>query len=68
VGSKALISRRLESRENHFMPVSQLENQLNILETPGPEEIALNIDISGSQEQVIAHILAKLITLKPGVL
>jgi gluconate kinase len=50
------------------MPVSQLENQLNILETPGPEEIAVNIDISGSQEQVIAHILAKLITLKPGVL
>jgi gluconokinase len=67
-GSKALISRRLESRKNHFMPVSQLDNQLNILETPGPEEIAVSIDISGSKEQIIAHILAKLITLKSGVL
>ena len=68
VGSKALISRRLESRENHFMPISQLDNQLKILETPGPEEIAVSIDISCSKEQIMTHILAKLTTLKSGVL
>lgn len=65
-GSKALISRRLESRENHFMPLSQLDNQLKILEAPGLEEIAVSIDISCSKAQMIAQILEKLTTLKSG--
>ena len=67
-GSKALISQRLDARKSHFMPASQLDNQLKILQIPGPEEIALSIDISCSKEQTITQILTKLITLKSDAL
>lgn len=62
-GSKKLIEQRMSDRVGHFMPSSQLDNQLAMLEVPGSDERALNIDISASSEQIIANILEKLAIL-----
>lgn len=55
-GSRDLLEQRIASRKNHFMPTSLLASQLATLEVPGPDELAITVDISGTQEQVIQRI------------
>lgn len=57
-GSKSLIAGRMASREGHFMPTSLLDSQFAALEVPAIDENAVAIDISGSEEQVVAQIVA----------
>jgi len=45
-GSPDLIRDRIESREDHFMPASLLESQLDDLDPPGPNVLALEVESS----------------------
>ena len=51
-GSFDLISKRLNSRENHFMPSDLLKSQFDILEEPRD---ALRVDISLSPNEIIKN-------------
>jgi gluconokinase len=53
-GSAELIRARMSARQGHYMPVSLLESQLAILETP---QEALRVDIDATQEDIVHHIL-----------
>ena len=56
------LMRRLTHRPGHFMPASLLTSQLDTLERPQPDELAITIDASGpiaqSCEQVVAWLQA----------
>ena len=45
-GSKDILTARIASRKGHFMPPSLLDSQLTTLEFPGPDEAALQLDVS----------------------
>lgn len=53
-GSSELIRARLIARENHFMPESLIDSQLEALEIP---EDALVVDVSAALEVVVKKIL-----------
>lgn len=55
-GSRALLARRLASREGHFMPEHLLDSQLATLEAPDPDEAALRLDVVLSPEQLCLRI------------
>lgn len=52
-GSKETISRRMGSREDHFMPTSLLDSQFASMEDSSAEADVLPIDITPPLEQVI---------------
>jgi gluconokinase len=45
-GSRELLQERINARQGHFMPPSLLASQLQTLEPPGPDELALTLDIA----------------------
>lgn len=55
-GSKELIGKRIAARKGHFMPKSLLESQFAALEVPDKTENAISVDISGTEQEIIAHI------------
>ena len=54
-GDKAILQKRIAARKGHFMPPSLLESQLATLEIPGPDEIAITIDIALPLETQVAQ-------------
>ncbi|QWX85702.1 gluconokinase [Cellulophaga sp. HaHaR_3_176] len=56
-GSFELIYKRLNSRDNHFMPVELLQSQFDTLEAPEPPESVIKIPISLTPEEIIKVIL-----------
>ena len=59
-GSFELISERMQHRSDHFMPVSLLKNQFDILEAPAADENALVVSIAQPAERVAETIIAAL--------
>lgn len=59
-GSRDLIAARMGARTGHFMPLSLLDSQFATLEPPGPDEMALAVDIGAPQDKVLARALADL--------
>ena len=59
-GPRDVIAGRMAARDGHFMPVSLLESQFADLEPPGPEEVAIGIDVDQPLEGVVDEILEKL--------
>ena len=59
-GSRDLLEQRIAARTNHFMPPSLLQSQLETLEIPSSDELAITVDITGSTKQVIQLALEKL--------
>ena len=60
-GDKAILQKRIAARKGHFMPPSLLESQLATLEIPGPDEIAITIDIALPLETQVAQTAAFLL-------
>lgn len=56
-GSKALISKRMNRRKNHFMPGELLDSQFEALEEP---ENAITISIDQSPDEIIHEIIEQL--------
>lgn len=59
-GDPALISRRQQARSGHFMPSSLLSSQLATLETLGPDEPGLALDVTPSVEELVGTITTTL--------
>lgn len=59
-GSRALIAKRMASRDGHFMPESLLDSQFATLERLEPDELGVTVDISGDLDAVTGAILAAL--------
>ncbi len=55
-GSPELLTARMKSRSNHFMPASLLESQLATLEVP---VMALTVDVGETPEKIVEDILTK---------
>lgn len=53
VGTREVISARMQKRTGHFMPPVLLESQLRDLEPPGPDERAFGISIDMPLEQLV---------------
>ena len=58
-GSAELLAERLSKRRGHFFPVGLLQDQLDSLEPPRPEE-ALVMDIRQTPEQIVEAIIQQL--------
>jgi gluconokinase len=58
-GRRDLIAERMTHRIGHFMPATLLASQLETLEPPLPNECAWTCDISGSPEDIIAALVAR---------
>ena len=54
-GSRELITNRMSERTGHFMPTSLLDSQFATLEVPAEDENAIAVDISGTQDEIIAN-------------
>lgn len=63
-GPQPLLAQRLAQRKGHYMPASLLQSQLDTLQPPGPDEAALQLDISPGPERLVDSVLAAL-HLKP---
>ena len=59
-GSRALLQQRMTQRKGHYMPASLLQSQLDTLQPPGPDEAALQFDISPGPERLVDSVLAAL--------
>lgn len=59
-GGKTLIGARMRHRDGHFMPDSLLDSQFAALEVPGSDELAINVDISGDETQIVASLLQQI--------
>lgn len=59
-GSYELIAARIAARPHHFMPLSLLKSQFEVLEEPGEDENAITVGITGTAEQIEDEILTKL--------
>jgi gluconokinase len=59
-GDIELISRRVATRHEHFMPASLLESQFESLEEPGPEEHPIVASIAPRPREIVTRILADL--------
>jgi len=51
-GTRDTIAERMSQRQNHFMPMTLLESQFQILEPPDPDESAIQIDIKSSITEI----------------
>jgi gluconokinase len=54
-GDAALLETRLAARVGHFMPATMLASQLQTLERPGEDEIAIKIDTSLPPDLIAAQ-------------
>jgi len=58
-GARALIAERLATRSGHFMPPSLLDSQFAALEEPGSDEHVWECDVSESQADLVAALVAR---------
>ena len=59
-GSKDTISHRLAARTDHYMPTTLLDSQINTLESPGPDESVIVIDVGRKPAEEAAEIIDRL--------
>lgn len=59
-GDRGVLVRRLQQRQGHYMPVSLLDSQLDILEPPADEENAITLNIADAPSSMVALITKQL--------
>ena len=55
-GERELLAARLATRQDHYMPASLLQSQLDTLEPPQPDEGAVEIGIDASPEEIVSTV------------
>jgi carbohydrate kinase (thermoresistant glucokinase family) len=60
-GDEALISRRIATRHEHFMPSSLLHSQFEALEEPGPDESPVVVSIEPTPREIVSNVMAVLV-------
>ncbi len=51
-GNRELLENRIGARKGHFMPATLLNSQLQTLQEPATDELALRLDISSSVQEL----------------
>lgn len=64
-GEVELISRRIATRHEHFMPASLLQSQFAALEPPGPEEHPVVVSIAARPAEIVDEIISQLVQVIP---
>jgi carbohydrate kinase (thermoresistant glucokinase family) len=59
-GDPAVLEAHIEHRTGHFMPGSLLQSQLDTLEEPAPDEKPIVVDVAGSVEETVGHVMEAL--------
>jgi len=59
-GSFELIKKRMQQRRGHFMPLSLLHSQFQVLEEPAADEHAITVSISAPPQRVARRIISAL--------
>lgn len=59
-GSKDLIRERMSRRQGHFMKEEMLNSQFAALEFPDSEADVINVDISGSPEEIVKQAVSQI--------
>ncbi len=59
-GTREQLAARLAARAGHFMPATLLESQLDTLESPGPDEGVIVVDVAPPPEEIVEEIAAVL--------
>ncbi len=59
-GDRATLLERMQSREDHYMPTSLLDSQLDILEMPDADEPAITVSINSSIDKIVDDITSNL--------
>ncbi|EPD61484.1 MULTISPECIES: gluconokinase [Streptomyces] len=62
-GDRALIENRMSHRKGHFMPTALLDSQFATLQPLQPDEAGVEVDVSGSPEEITARAMNALETL-----
>lgn len=62
-GSRETLLKRLKSRRNHYMPSSLLDSQLDTLEKPENDELALTVSIEKSINEIVGEVLSKITSM-----
>ena len=53
IGNRSLLKERIESRSGHFFDSKLLDSQIETLESPSDDELAVTIEISDTVENVV---------------
>lgn len=56
-GDRDLIAARMAARRDHYMPLSLLDSQIDLLEPPAEDEDALRVDVSSSTREILTTVL-----------
>ena len=59
-GERATLLTRMQSRENHYMPPSLLDSQLDTLEIPDADELVWQISIESDVASIVDEVLSLL--------
>jgi gluconokinase len=59
-GGRDVIGKRLAGRLGHFMPTALLDSQIATLESPGPDENVLVVDVGHTPAEEAAEIIERL--------
>ncbi|MEV0849050.1 gluconokinase [Streptomyces sp. NPDC049954] len=59
-GDRALIESRMSHRQGHFMPAKLLDSQFATLQPLGPDELGVEVDVSGGPEEIADRALEAL--------
>lgn len=62
-GSKALLTKRMDERKHHFMPISLLESQLRTLEIPAGERRVVTVNIDKAVDEIVEDAINELAAL-----
>jgi gluconokinase len=59
-GEREVIAARMAARLDHFMPTGLLDSQFATLETPGPDENVITVNLAHGPSEEVAEILKAL--------
>ena len=62
-GSREILIKRMNSRKNHYMPSSLLDSQLDTLEKPENDEVAMTVSIEKSIDIIVEEVLLKIASM-----
>jgi gluconokinase len=60
-GTRAVLESRLSQRENHFMPASLLDSQLEALQPLQPDESGIVVDIEAGPAEIVGEIVRRVV-------
>ena len=63
-GSRALLLERVSNRPGHFMPPALLDSQLDTFEPLRPDEHFVIADIANAPDEIVAHLIQGVESLK----